>query len=77
MLVHGAGIMFMPKDDALLIEKMGGGQIVVRPLCSDTLPETWRSHVYLSWADTGALSEQARSFLDFVMKELNLEEVPH
>ncbi len=75
MLFHGSGIMFMPKDDALVVEEMTAGQIVARPLCSDSLPEGWRTPVYLSWADTNALSAHAKDFLDFLLEELHLEEI--
>lgn len=75
MLFRGAGIMFMPKDDALVVEELSAGQIVARPLCSDSLPEAWRTPVYLSWANTNELSAHAREFLVFLMDELGLEEI--
>ena len=77
MLLHGGGILFMPKDDALFIADTFSDKIVARPLSSDTMPKTWKSSVYLSWLDTNALSDQARDFLNFLMRELDLKEVDH
>ena len=67
----------MPKDDALFIADTFSDKIVARPLSSDTMPKTWKSSVYLSWLDTNALSDQARDFLNFLMRELDLKEVDH